>query len=77
LRAFPEIVIAGLCSAILSIGPVAAIIALTLHTIGALGKLFYEEAENIDMKPDEGMKAVGANWWERVPFAALPQVLPN
>jgi phosphonate transport system permease protein len=77
LRAFPEIVIAGLFSAILSIGPVAAIIAVSLHTIGALGKLFYEVAENIDMKPDEGMKAVGANWFERVRFAALPQVLPN
>ncbi|MGO7770955.1 PhnE/PtxC family ABC transporter permease, partial [Rhizobium ruizarguesonis] len=34
LSAFPEIVIAGLFSAILSIGPVAAIIAITLHTIG-------------------------------------------
>jgi phosphonate transport system permease protein len=77
LRAFPEIVIAGLFSAILSIGPVAAIIAITLHTIGALGKLFYEVVENIDMKPDEGMKAVGASWTERVRFAALPQVMPN
>lgn len=77
LRAFPEIVIAGLFSAILSIGPVAAIIAISLHTVGALGKLFYEVAENIDMKPEEGMKAVGANWTERVRFAALPQVLPN
>ena len=40
LRAFPEIVIAGLLTAILSIGPIAAIIAITVHTIGALGKLF-------------------------------------
>lgn len=77
LRAFPELVIAGLFSAILSVGPVAAIIAVGLHTIGALGKLFYEVVENIDMKPDEGIKAVGANWMERVRFAALPQVLPN
>jgi phosphonate transport system permease protein len=77
LRAFPEIVIAGLFSAILSIGPVAAIIAISLHTVGALGKLFYEVAENIDMKPDEGMKAVGANWFERVRFGAMPQVMPN
>jgi len=77
LRAFPEIVIAGLFSAILSIGPVAAIIAVSLHTIGALGKLFYEVVENIDMKPEEGMKAVGANWLERVRFAAMPQVMPN
>ncbi|MGV1862924.1 PhnE/PtxC family ABC transporter permease, partial [Rhizobium rhizogenes] len=77
LRAFPEIVIAGLFSAILSIGPIAAIIAVGLHTIGALGKLFYEVVENIDMKPDEGMKAVGASWTERVRFGALPQVMPN
>lgn len=77
LRAFPEIVIAGLFTAVLSIGPVAAIIAVSLHTIGALGKLFYEVIENADMKADDGMKAVGANWFERVRFAALPQVLPN
>jgi phosphonate transport system permease protein len=77
LRAFPEIVIAGLFTAVLSIGPVAAIIAVSLHTIGALGKLFYEVAENADMKADDGLRAVGANWFERVRFAALPQVLPN
>ncbi|TCL71954.1 phosphonate ABC transporter, permease protein PhnE [Rhizobium sp. BK251] len=77
LRAFPEIVIAGLFSAVLSIGPVAAIIAVSLHTIGALGKLFYEVVENIDMKPVEGIKSVGASWTERVRFAALPQVMPN
>ena len=40
LRAFPEIVIAGLFAAVLSIGPVAAIVAVGLHTIGALGKLY-------------------------------------
>jgi phosphonate transport system permease protein len=77
LRAFPEIVIAGLFAAIVSVGPVAAIIAIGLHSIGALGKLFYEINENIDMRPDEGLTAVGANWFERMRFAGLPQVLPN
>ena len=77
LRAFPEIVIAGLFAAIVSIGPVAAIIAIGLHSIGALSKLFYEINENIDMRAEEGLRAVGANWFERVRFADLPQVLPN
>ena len=77
LRAFPEIVIAGLFAAILSIGPIAAIVAVGLHTIGALGKLFYEVNENIDMGPDEGLRAVGASWLSRIRFAVLPQVLPN
>lgn len=77
MRAFPEIVIAGLLAAILSIGPIAAIIAVSFHTIGALGKLFFEVVENADMKPDEGLRAAGASWLERVRFAILPQVLPN
>lgn len=77
MRAFPEIVIAGLLTAILSIGPIAAIIAITVHTIGALGKLFFEVVENSDMKPDEGLRAAGASWVERVRFGIVPQVLPN
>ena len=77
LRAFPEIVIAGLIAAILSIGPIAAIAAITIHTIGALGKLFFEVVENADMKADEGLRAVGASWLERVRFAIVPQVMPN
>ncbi len=77
LRAFPEIVIAGLLAAILSIGPISAIIAVSIHTIGALGKLFFEVVENADMKPDEGLRASGASWLERVRFAIMPQVMPN
>ncbi|ODT47462.1 phosphonate ABC transporter, permease protein PhnE [Devosia sp. 63-57] len=77
MRAFPEIVIAGLLTAILSIGPIAAIAAIALHTIGALGKLFFEVVENVDMKPDEGLKSVGATWLERVRYAIVPQVMPN
>jgi phosphonate transport system permease protein len=77
LRAFPEIVVAGLLVAIFSIGPIGAIAAVAIHTIGALGKLFYEVVENSDMKPDDGLRAVGANWFERVRFGIVPQVLPN
>jgi len=77
LRAFPEIVIAGLFAAILSIGPLAAIIAVGLHCIGALTKLFYEVVENAEMGPDEGLRAVGATWLTRMRFGTLPQVLPN
>lgn len=77
LRAFPEVVIAGFFLAILSLGPIPAIIAVTVHTIGALGKLFFEVIENADMRPDEGLRAVGANWFERVWFGFTPQVMPN
>jgi phosphonate transport system permease protein len=77
LRAFPEIVLAGFFLAILSLGPIPAMIAVSIHTIGALGKLFFEVIENADMRPDEGLKAAGASWIERVWFAMVPQVMPN
>ena len=77
MRAFPEIVIAGLLTAVLSIGPIAAIAAISFHTIGALGKLFFEVVENADMKPEEGLRSVGASWLERVRYGIVPQVMPN
>ena len=77
VRAFPEIVIAGLLAAVLSVGPIAAVFAVASHTIGALGKMFFEVVENADMKPEEGLRAVGANWVERVAFGIVPQVMPN
>ncbi|WP_224701640.1 phosphonate ABC transporter, permease protein PhnE [Devosia aquimaris] len=77
MRAFPEIVIAGMLVAILSIGPIAAIVAVSVHTVGSLGKLFYEVIENADTRADEGLRAVGGNWFERVRFGYVPQVLPN
>ena len=77
LRAFPEIVIAGFFLAVLTIGAVPAIIAVSIHTVGALGKMFFEVVENADMKAEEGLRAAGANWTERVWFAIVPQVMPN
>ncbi|HEV7434112.1 MAG TPA: phosphonate ABC transporter, permease protein PhnE [Pseudorhizobium sp.] len=77
LRAFPEVVIAGFFLAIFSLGPIPALIAVSIHTIGALGKMFFEVIENADMKPDEGLKAIGANWLERSWFGMVPQVMPN
>ena len=77
LRAFPEIVIALVLIFILGGGPVPAMIAIALHSAGALGKLFSEVAENVDLKPLEGLQSVGANWWQRMILGVMPQVAPN
>ena len=52
-------------------------LALAVHTSGALGKLFYEIVDNIDMKPVEGLRASGASWAQQVRFGVVPQVLSN
>lgn len=77
LRAIPEIVIALVLIYILGGGPVPAVIAIALHTGGALGKLFSEVAENADLKPLEGLQSVGANWSQRMWLGVIPQVAPN
>ncbi|KRW93838.1 phosphonate ABC transporter, permease protein PhnE [Paracoccus sp. MKU1] len=77
LRAVPEIVIALVLIYILGGGPVPAVIAISLHTAGALGKLFSEVAENADLKPVEGLASVGAGWGQQVGLGVLPQVAPN
>ena len=62
---------------ILGGGPVAAVVAIALHTGGALGKQFSEVAENADLKPVEGLASVGANWSQRMWLGIIPQVAPN
>lgn len=77
LRAIPEIVIALVLIFLLGGGPVPAMIAIALHTIGALGKLFSEVNENASLKPIEGLASVGANWSQRMWLGVIPQVAPN
>ena len=77
LRAIPEIVIALVLIFILGGGPVPAVVAIALHTGGALGKLFSEVAENADLKPVEGLASVGATWGQQMWLGVIPQVAPN
>ena len=77
LRAVPEIVIALILIFILGGGPVPAMIAIALHTVGALGKLFSEVNENASLKPVEGLHSVGASWGQRMWLGVIPQVAPN
>ncbi|NOD77255.1 phosphonate ABC transporter, permease protein PhnE [Ruegeria sp. HKCCD4332] len=76
-RAVPEIVIALVLIFILGGGPVPAMIAIAIHTAGALGKLFSEVNENAPLKPVEGLHSVGANWSQRMYLGVIPQVGPN
>lgn len=77
LRAVPEIVIALMLIFLLGGGPVPAMIAIALHTVGAMGKLFSEVNENASLKPVEGLASVGANWSQRMMLGVVPQVMPN
>ena len=76
-RTVPELVFALIFVVAFGLGPLPGVIALAIHSTGALGKLFTEVVENIDMKPVEGLQATGANWMQTVRFGAMPQVLSS
>lgn len=77
LRAIPDVVVALVLIYILGGGPIPAVLAIALHTAGAMAKLFSEVAENADLKPVEGLASVGASWGQRMWLGVIPQVAPN
>jgi phosphonate transport system permease protein len=76
-RTVPELVFALTFVVAFGLGPVPGVLAIAIHTLGALGKQFAEAVENIDMRPFEGVTATGATWIEAVRFAVVPQVASN
>lgn len=76
-RTVPEIVFALIFVVAFGLGPMPGVLAIALHTMGALGKLFAEVNENIDMKPVQGVAAAGGSWFAQIRFGVLPEVVPN
>jgi phosphonate ABC transporter permease subunit PhnE len=59
------------------LGPFAGIMALILHSVADLGKLFSEQVENIDEGPREAITATGANSVQTIVYAVVPQIVPH
>jgi phosphonate transport system permease protein len=75
-RAINEIVFALLFVVAVGLGPLAGILALAVHNIGIVAKLFSEAVEAIDPRPVEGIRATGASRLQEVIFGIVPQVMP-
>jgi phosphonate transport system permease protein len=73
-RTVPGIVFALIFVIAFGLGPMAGVLAIAIHSTGALGKQFAEIVENADMKPVEGIRSTGASWLSCMRFAVLPQV---
>ncbi|MDA9501857.1 phosphonate ABC transporter, permease protein PhnE [Bradyrhizobium sp. CCBAU 11357] len=73
-RTVPGIVFALVFVIAFGLGPMAGVLAIAIHSTGALGKLFSEIVENADMKPVEGIRSTGASWLSCMRFAIVPQV---
>jgi phosphonate transport system permease protein len=76
-RTVPDLVWALIFVYCFSVGPLAGVLAIATHATGALGKLYSEAIENIDMRPLDGVKASGGSWFDQCRYGAMPQVLPS
>ncbi len=77
LRAIEPLVMGFVLVVWLGIGPFAGVLALMLHSIADLGKLFSEQVENIDEGPLEAVTATGASKIQTIVYAVVPQIVPH
>ncbi|WP_340118695.1 phosphonate ABC transporter, permease protein PhnE [Pelagibius sp. 7325] len=75
-RAINELVFAILFVAAVGLGPFAGVMALFIHNLGVISKLFSEAVEAIDPRPVEAIRATGASRLQQVIYGVIPQVLP-
>ena len=76
-RAMPDLLFAALFVRALGIGVLPGILALALHSIGMLGKLFADAIEQTDPGPREAVRATGAGYFREMLNAVVPQVIPS
>jgi phosphonate transport system permease protein len=76
VRSIEPLIWAVIAIVVVGLGPFAGILALTVHSIAALGKLYSESIESIDRGPIEAIQATGANWLQTIMYAVVPQIIP-
>jgi phosphonate ABC transporter permease subunit PhnE len=75
-RSVEALVMAIVFVAWVGLGPFAGALALSLHTVAALSKLYSEQVESILEGPLEAIQATGANRLQTIVFAVVPQIIP-
>lgn len=76
LRSVEALLFAIVFVVITGLGPFAGVLALMVHSIAALAKLYSEVIEGIDPGPIEAIKATGANWVQVARYGVIPQIIP-
>lgn len=75
-RAIEPLIMAIVFAVWVGIGPFAGVLALSLHSIAALGKLYSEAVESIDPGPIEAITSTGADRLQTIVYGIVPQIVP-
>ncbi len=76
IRSIEPLIWVLIAVSVVGLGPFAGILALTVHSVAALGKLYSESIENIDPGPIEAINATGATRLQMIMYAVVPQMIP-
>jgi len=76
-RAVPELILAAIFVVAYGPGPIGGIVALALHSIGMIGRLFSDAIEEASEASSEAVTSVGATRRQRIRSAVVPQALPS
>lgn len=76
MRSIEPLILAIVFTVWVGLGPFAGVLALGLHSIASLGKLYSEQIESIDPGPIEAITATGASPLQVVRYAVVPQIVP-
>jgi phosphonate transport system permease protein len=77
LRSIEPLIMAILFAVWVGIGPFAGMLALGVHSIATLGKLFSEQIESVDKGPLEAITATGATPLQVALYGVVPQIVPQ
>lgn len=76
LRSIEPLILAIVFTVWVGLGPFAGTLALALHSVAALGKLYSEQIESIDPGPIEAITATGAHALQVIRYGVVPQIIP-
>ena len=75
VRSIDVLIVVIICGVLIGIGTAAGVVGLAFHNIGVLGKLYSEAIEGIDPGPLEAITATGANRFQVIWTAVIPQIV--
>ncbi|GAA2780418.1 phosphonate ABC transporter, permease protein PhnE [Saccharopolyspora taberi] len=76
-RAVPDVVLAIVFFRLFGFGGLTGVLAMGLHSIGMIGKLYADAVEQIDEGPRTAIRAAGGSRFQQLVSGVLPQVLPS
>ena len=76
-RAIPTLVLAAIFATSVGIGPFPGILALGLHSIGMIAKLFTEAIENTEATSRDAVMSTGSGKWQTILTTIIPQITPS